>query len=448
MPRLFCRCHMNSRILELQTAAALVVYGDKQNNLLDRYPLEGLLQDKEAQAFHRAALIAHDDNAVALSHAMVEQGFASAGPEYVRDKILALAHAYGNVDIEENVRLLGEYSEATRFDRLLAEVAEARKRGKISIEEAQSKLAVFDGIKVEDDAMVTTDDWGEKALAAFRENGLLLQSGALPTWPLQFPRLREKIPFIRPGNIISIIALSGVGKTLFALMCAHHWAAAHGRKVLYGLLEMNWVSMVARYANRVTGLPIDEIETGVHNERLKKVLQPYDNGGQVVFWECAGKPMKQIIARARALGADLILDTYNKGNFMEYKGDTHTERLNAATEDYSAYLQADKRLGMLVLQLDKANTAIGKPSLEQAIGSIGLFQSTRYGLTLDFPRSNYTRLVDHPIAGRSPVQDYADKPGSSGEIVLDKNSFGGWVGWRDRCFRDGGRSLIFEDNRV
>lgn len=439
-----------NRTLELQAIAALAVYSDGQHRLWEQYPeLPELLLDSESRAFYDAVVEIGTDNAVALSVKMQGAGVARATPEYVRDKLLFLGREF-EVDIPLSIRLLRETKRDVEAERLLEATLRDVKLRKITRTDARDRIATgLDGLdETRDEDFVDSSNWAAKAVSAFAHNGEMLSSGTGPTWPRPFPRLRKHIPYVRTGHMMTVTALSGAGKTLFCLQLAHQWAD-QGRRVLYCLTEMNWIVAVARYVNRLTGLPIDEIETGQHNIVVADLLRPFGNGGELIFWNAAGASMPTIKAEARKRGnTDIIIDTFHKVSLDNYRYNSKTDQIVAANAELADYLQHSDAIGLEVLQLDKANTATGKPSTEQAKDSIDFYQSSRLSITLDFPRAMSARTISHPIPGREAVHEYTDKPGVYGDLVIDKNSFGGHVGWRDRIFRDGSRSQIFEDVRV
>lgn len=431
--------NQGSRIIELQTVAALAVYSDKKNDLFGQYNLEPLLTDPEAKQFYRAAIIAGDDNAVMIASHMKKS------PEEVQ-KYLDLATLY-NFDLDANIRALQEQKRELDADATLADLVEQRRLRKITRTQLRDKIITLADEPEEENTSVTSDNWQLKAPEAFAENGRLLESGHILTFPMQFRKLQQIIPFLRYQQIMSVIAQSGVGKTMLALMLVHWWALHHGIRVLYALAEGDWQTMVSRYVNRETGLPTDEIVMGKHNDAVKRVLKPYPSGGFVEFWECGGRTMPEIISKAREMQAKaVVIDTFHKISFTNYPYESRAEQVGAANADFVAFLQRESAFGLEILQMDKGNTASSDaPSVKKAISAIDFFQTSTYCLALDFKIATRTQMIDDPRPGYPGQWEYKDLPGVTGRIIVEKNRFGG--NGHAEVFRDGSRSLIFEDPR-
>lgn len=181
-----------------------------------------------------------------------------------------------------------------------------------------------------------------------------------------WPGVNRKIPELGVGDLVAVLAESGVGKTAFLENCAEDWAR-RGWRVAYFHLELNMQTMIDRRTARMTGMPIIKLrepekfadaEWGIVFGSLSEIEQwP----GNIHYIHSPGWTSERIVAKAIDLnetdGIDIIIvDYFNKIKSEPIHGMNYTqargqdiETLKIAIEDYRWH-------GLLAGQFDKKST--------------------------------------------------------------------------------------------
>lgn len=181
-----------------------------------------------------------------------------------------------------------------------------------------------------------------------------------------WPGLNRLMPELGIGDLVAVLAESGVGKTTFLENCAEDWAR-RGWRVAYFHLELNVQTMLDRRAARMTGMPIIKLrepekftdaEWGIVFGSLSEIEQwP----GNIHYVHSPGWTSERIVAKAIDLneskGLDIIIvDYFNKIKSVPLHGMNYTQARGQDIETLKTAIEDYHWRGMLAGQFDKVST--------------------------------------------------------------------------------------------
>ncbi len=163
-----------------------------------------------------------------------------------------------------------------------------------------------------DDVLLWLDSLERYVLAQLARNNAQADAEAgkgrlaltLP-WERTLGRFKLKL---RRGTLMMVVAGSSVGKTTFMECCSEWWARA-GRNVAFFHLELSHQTMLDRRMCRWSGVPIEQLEDGLLDERTEyatKRMRAWEGG--ITYVHCPGWSARQIAAKARELHAKGLCD--------------------------------------------------------------------------------------------------------------------------------------------
>ncbi len=126
---------------------------------------------------------------------------------------------------------------------------------------------------------------------------------------LGFPTFDYRVPLVRRGEMLTVAARPGKGKTalLLGMMVS---AAKSGSKVLYISGEMTIFQMLDRVVSAQTGINSSSIRKGQINAsdwpRIINALTELSEGMEIKFVESAGLSFKKIIPAIRSARPDVV----------------------------------------------------------------------------------------------------------------------------------------------
>lgn len=167
-----------------------------------------------------------------------------------------------------------------------------------------------------------------------------------------WPGLNKKIPELESGDLVTVLAESGVGKSSFLENCAEDWAR-RGWSVACFHLENSEKTMIDRRTARMTGIPIiklrkpENFTNGEWQTVFGSMSEIEQWPGNIYYTHCPGWTAEQIIAKAidinETKGIDIIVvDYFNKiksspilhgMNYTQARGQV-IETLKIAIEEY------------------------------------------------------------------------------------------------------------------
>lgn len=159
-----------------------------------------------------------------------------------------------------------------------------------------------------------------KVLQERQERSLANADGAaagLQGIPCLLPTMNEYTSGWLPGQLITVGARTGVGKSVFAVNCAVA-AAKAGKSVLFFSLEMGEQELKDRMISSMTGVPMDHLKKGILDEEELRILNGHrqEVDEMNVLFDTDPKVTVDTI-RARALrraqspaGLDIIIVDY------------------------------------------------------------------------------------------------------------------------------------------
>jgi replicative DNA helicase len=244
------------------------------------------------------------------------------------------------------------------------------------------------------------------------------------------PRLLLSLPWertlarfkvrLRRGTLALVVAGSSIGKTTFMECCAEWWAQ-QGHQVAFFHLELSHQMMLDRRMSRLTGIPIDELEGGVLDERTSAAyekMRAYKGG--ITYVHCPGWSARQITAKARELHAKglcdvLILDYFQKLRLWRPRGSSLNDGLADAGEVVKTCLEQLGIAGLGGSQTNRRADDANRVTASHIRGSGELDEKANLTITLD------RDILLAPMNGgqyqageRSPVLD----------VRIDKNTMG------------------------
>lgn len=190
-----------------------------------------------------------------------------------------------------------------------------------------------------------------------------------PKLKLPWPGFNRLMPELGYGDLVSVLAEPGVGKTVFLENCAEDWAR-QGWKVAFFHLELNEQTMLDRRMNRLTGkgeqVPVplrllrepERLEQAHWNKIFAAADEAEKWSGNIHYMHSPGWTANRIVAKAVELheshGIDVVIvdyfnkirtDPMNGANYSQARG-MDIETLKVAFEEYGWR-------GLMAAQFDK-----------------------------------------------------------------------------------------------
>ena len=217
---------------------------------------------------------------------------------------------------------------------------------------------------------------------------------------------------LRRGTLAIIVAGSSVGKTSFMECCAEYWARL-GYQVAFFHLELQHQTMLDRRMARLTGIPIEQLEDGLLDERTEQAtrkMRAYKGG--INYVHCPGWSARAISAKARQLHAKGLCDVFigdylQKERLWIRKGGTENNGLADAVEVHKNCCEQLGIAGVLGSQVNRKAREAFRITEEHVRGSGEIGEKANIVITL------HREIM--PVTGeRSPLI----------EARVDKNTMG------------------------
>lgn len=143
---------------------------------------------------------------------------------------------------------------------------------------------------------------------------------------------------LREGTVGIVAAKPGIGKTAFMECCGESWAR-HGLQVAFFHFELSHKLMLDRRAARWSGMPMEEIEAGLVDQRIdaaNAALRLWAGG--INYVHCPGWTMGRVATKIRQLHSKglcdvAIVDYLQKARLVYMHGQNKAQALGAAVED-------------------------------------------------------------------------------------------------------------------
>lgn len=186
-----------------------------------------------------------------------------------------------------------------------------------------------------------------------------------------WPGLNRLMPELGLGDLVSILAEPGVGKTAFLENCAEDWAK-RGWKIAFFHLELNEQTMLDRRMTRIayeisqTAIPLRLLR---EPEKLNEAHWPIifhaassieDWPGNIHYIHCPGWTSNRIIAKAMELdelfGLDVVIvDYFNKIRTEQLNGMNYSQARGMDIEIIKSALEEYNWRGLMAAQFDKSS---------------------------------------------------------------------------------------------
>jgi replicative DNA helicase len=231
--------------------------------------------------------------------------------------------------------------------------------------------------------------------------------------PLTFPwpSLARKVSRLRPGEVCAVGAQSGVGKTMFCECLAEHWAR-QGFNTAYFHFELSRQTMLDRRMARLSGVPIEDLERGVCDDRVADTLQEMTRWqGKITYVHCPGWTIGRVVTKARLLAATagldvLIVDYLQKVRFSEVVRGLTPAQMRG--QDVEALKVLSEELGIVAVVATQLNRE-----------AAGQTRKTRHTIRdtgeLD-EKANVVILLDRDLLSE-PLR------GTAGEVVAEAGEY-------------------------
>ena len=171
---------------------------------------------------------------------------------------------------EQYIEELKKYSTKREFLKLSNEIQMNLSK---TPEELQSLLSSFNQKKVESRKILpTSESQVNDFLKWITNNNEMYLNGLKPGLETGLTELDNKIGGFYPGDLITIFAFSGIGKTALACQIALNLMLKN-KKILFFSLEMPPEQIYARIISNITGVPFKNIRNGNFNQtEYQKIL--------------------------------------------------------------------------------------------------------------------------------------------------------------------------------
>ena len=214
---------------------------------------------------------------------------------------------------------------------------------------------------------------------------------------LPWPALQASIPSLMPGNLLSVLADPGGGKTAFLEFFAEY-AAQEGFNVVYVNLELPQKTMRQRRMQRHSGVTqLEQDAPHKLTEVQQQLLEAADSKiskwpGNIQYVYAPGATMAQIESLVERIderrpwtvnekGVDIVLLDYL--NMVEMEGEG-ASGIEAAIQQFKNMLGRNGWVGALAAQFDKASIGrTGNRRLSNALGTSALDHKSNVGIIID-----------------------------------------------------------------
>lgn len=285
------------------------------------------------------------------------------GPAVITDYVLACPTGYHAESYAADVMVDYIKRQGIEIATWLAQASYAA-NGNISdiMTEARSKILEASGLLSQDDKTMDL-----KASAGYYmdvlEQRLTNQDKPKLKFNL-FPTLNKLMPELGIGDLVSVLAESGVGKTAFLEDCTEDWAKRGWRGAFFHL-ELNEQTMLDRRMQRATGIPIAKLREPERfgDEDWTAVIGATDKidrwPGNIHYVHCPGWTVDKIIAKAIELnetdGLDfIIVDYFNKIRTEPTSGMNYAQARGFDIETLKTAIEDNHWRCLLAAQFDKA----------------------------------------------------------------------------------------------
>lgn len=246
----------------------------------------------------------------------------------------------------------------------------------------------------------TPEDFGEtlqESLQQYMETLLENRKNPNPR-RIHFPyaQLQEKMPSLKGGTLVSVLADPGVGKTSFLEHCAEYWAYL-GFNIVYFNFELSPETMRQRRIQRHTGVSQARQDTPelLTVEELQKIKDAHDRimkwEGNIQYVYATGFSIDSVKAMTTKLNNRcpwengrpidiIILDYLNLINIPN--GDEVTGLPNTI-QAFKDFCGINGFVGVMAAQFDKASIGKRGRDLSSALGTSTVAHKSNVGIVLD-----------------------------------------------------------------
>ncbi len=404
-------------------------------------------------------------NPVAIAEQMSRSGQPSATAGMVSDEVLSLATRWTPdgkpVSPDAVYRQLCEAYDQFTGEAKFQSIVDKLKLHKITLRDAIDEVSAITSGSIErPDAFADSTEWESNAMQYMQERRVLYEKNKILSWPPIYATLNHYIPEIEPGILASLIAQSGVGKSMFLSQIVDHWAIAHKHNILNCSTELPARVMLWRRITKWNkDVKWDDLNRGkADEEQVKKALSKYRGAGLIRDYSCAGRTVDEVIRQALPINAHVFIDYFDMLDLSRNRmfgrnyDSSKTDAVGYALTALKEYATSQNKVVWVVLQTGKeASPKIvdGKISgeqtlrLENGMDSVRFKHRSNLGLSLNFKMMETGRKI---VAPASKTEIY-DRPGTYsclGEGIVVKDSFTGKEGLRFSLLRDGPRNVIYE----
>jgi replicative DNA helicase len=229
---------------------------------------------------------------------------------------------------------------------------------------------------------------------------------------------------LRAGLLGIVAAGSSIGKTTFLECCAEYWAR-QGLSVAFFHCELAHQLMLDRRMVRLSGVPLDEVERGVLDQRVQAataMMREYV--GCITYVHCPGWTAQRVAAKARQLSAkglcDVgIVDYLQKLYLVHRRGQNKADAIGDAVEVLKVLAEQLGIPMLLASQFNRAALSAGRKTGDFIRGSGEPHEKANVVITLD------REILDAPICDE--VGRIVAEVGQRSPVVqvrVDKNTLG------------------------
>jgi replicative DNA helicase len=190
-----------------------------------------------------------------------------------------------------------------------------------------------------------------------------------PKLKLPWPGFSRLMPELGYGDLVSVLAEPGVGKTVFLENCAEAWAQ-QGWKIAFFHLELNEQTMLDRRMNRLTGkgtqspVPLrllrepERLEQHHWNKIFEAANEAEKWPGNIHYIHSPGWTANRIISKAVDLheshGVDIVIvDYFNKIRTEQMNGANYSQARGMDIETLKVAFEEYNWRGLMAAQFDK-----------------------------------------------------------------------------------------------
>ena len=287
------------------------------------------------------------------------------GPAYLADLMVSTPNSYTAVAYAQEI--MSDYAKRRLIDTATWISQEAyRANGNVKEVMTQSRQRIQDivGLLIQDSHTIDLPGSNQFYMDVLQQRAAT--SDRLKMKFNLWPGINRKIPELGIGDLVAVLAESGVGKTAFLENCAEDWAT-RGWRIAYFHLELNKETMIDRRTARMTGMPIiklrepekfSDAEWGTVFKSLSEVEQW---SGNIHYIHSPGWTSERIVAKAIDLNEIeeidiIIVDYFNKIKSAPIHGMNYTQARGQDIETIKIALEDHHWRGLMAGQFDKKST--------------------------------------------------------------------------------------------